>query len=242
MTGKTHREGGMLCAMVGFALLEHNNLLLPDVNELLQLAVMYPFCMWGSVASDLDHHWESCPSKDIPSWTINKALHITAPMQKSLEAVGDTKSGLYKFAKFFNAKHRSWQTHSDLTLYVLIGLLYLIFTGRFVLGTYDVAIASLILTGITMGVIAHFILDMLTPEGIYIVGLVALKKLFRLKRLPEKIHFVPKCKLFATGGKWEIFIQKLLRILTVLATLYIIFGVVWTDWVQYIPYEISLGG
>ena len=137
MTGKTHRAGGFLCSVVGFALLRENNLLLPNVNEGLQWLMMYPFCMWGSVASDLDHHWQSCPMKDPPSYVVNKLLHLTAPVQKSLEKAGDKKSGVYKVAKTFNASHRSWQTHSDLTLFVMIGLLIAVLNNNFGLGQID---------------------------------------------------------------------------------------------------------
>ena len=67
MTGKTHRVGGMLCCLGGYTLLEANGMLLGDVNPLLQLTIMYPFAIYGSTVSDLDHHWQSAPSKDIVS-------------------------------------------------------------------------------------------------------------------------------------------------------------------------------
>ena len=57
MTGNTHRAGGMLCSVVGFALLKEQGLLLPEINPCIQWLVMYPFCYWGSTASDLDHNW-----------------------------------------------------------------------------------------------------------------------------------------------------------------------------------------
>ena len=87
MTGKTHKMGGMLMSVVGFTVLKNNGLLLANVNEGLQWLMIYPFCMWGSIASDLDHHWDSCPSKDIPSWFVHKALHITEPAYKKLDSV-----------------------------------------------------------------------------------------------------------------------------------------------------------
>ena len=118
MTGKTHKVGGMLCAVSGFILLRNSNMLLPNVNEFIQLAVMYPFAMWGSTAPDLDHHWESCPDKTLPNYVVNKALHITKPLMKLTES--NKSSGVYKFAKMMNASHRSWQTHSDLTLLLVI--------------------------------------------------------------------------------------------------------------------------
>ena len=115
MTGKTHKMGGMLVSVVGFTLLKNNGLLQPDVNQGIQWLMMYPFCMWGSIASDLDHHWESCPSKDIPSWFVHKALHITEPVYRrldnSLSGKQKKSSIAYKIAKFFTARHRSWHTH-----------------------------------------------------------------------------------------------------------------------------------
>ena len=240
MTGKTHKQGGMLCAIIGYILLYKYNLLL-DANMYLQFLVMYPFCLWGSVASDLDHHWQACPQKDVISFIINKLLHITAPIQKACEEKGDRKSFKYRFAKTFNARHRSWQTHSDLTLGVMIYLLYLILNRKIFVSELDVALASLMLVGVCIGVIAHFALDMITPEGIYITILVVLNRLLNLK-IPEKLHLVPKIEYFATGGKWEQFIQKLLKVVTALATVYLIFGIFWTGWMAYVPFEISIGG
>ena len=242
MTGKTHRAGGMLCAVVGFTLLKQNGLLLPDVNEGLQLLVMYPFCMWGSIASDLDHHWESCPSKDIPSWCVNKVLHLTAPIQKQLESSGAKDTGICKFASLFNAKHRSWQTHSDLTLYAMIYILYQILYGSIFNSGTDIAIASLVITGLCIGMIAHLVLDMLTPEGVWVFFLVFLNRGLKLKKIPEKIHFVPKSKFFATGGKWELLIQRLVKVATVIAILYLVLFVYYSGWIAYLPFEISFAG
>lgn len=249
MTGATHRAGGMLVSVVGFAILREKGLLLPGVNEAVQWLVMYPFTMWGSVASDLDHHWESCPSKDIPSRAVNAALHITRPIKKVFDKTMSDSSKkhnpIYRFVDFFNASHRSWQTHSDLTLIAMLYLLYKVFTGGVGgLTAADSTIITLVLTGICLGVVAHFILDALTPEGIWLVGFAVLNwvlGLFKLKlRLPQKLHLVPKTQFFATGGSWEQFVQKILKICTVLALL-------WFAWVQfapvivqYLPFEIQI--
>lgn len=53
MLGKTHRSGGVMFMMVGFEVLRTKGLLLPDINPLLQLAVMYPVSQWGSTLPDL---------------------------------------------------------------------------------------------------------------------------------------------------------------------------------------------
>lgn len=217
MTGKTHETGGMFASLLGFAILKENGYLLEDSNLLVQWMVMYPFTMWGSVASDLDHHWKSCPRKDYPSRLVNMALHITKPIEEHT----NKGSVVNKVAGVLNASHRSWQTHSDFTLIFLFGLLYLLTHGIFgCFGAVDSRILLLVLMGITMGVAEHFILDMLTPEGITLVGLVILETLLKKVnpgiKLPTKLKFVPKSHFFATGQEWEKFVQKVLKIATYL--------------------------
>lgn len=248
MTGKTHRAGGMLCTVIGFSILQDKGFLLQDVNEGLQWLVMYPFCMWGSVASDLDHHWDSCPVRDYPSWLINKALHITKPLKDGMDntmSEGQKKKSLaYKFADCFCASHRSWQTHSDLTVVVLIYLLSAVMQGKFnFLSVADIPILTLILMGLTLGVLTHLILDVLTPEGIWLMGLVLLEKVLRLFNprisIPKKLHLVPHAKIFATGEAWESFIQKVLKIATVLSLVWFFLNTFYPDWRNLIPYTIS---
>lgn len=241
MTGKTHRAGGFLCSVVGFAVLKQHGLLLEGVNEGLQWLMMYPFCMWGSVASDLDHNWQSCPMKDPPSYVVNKALHLTAPIQKTLEASGDKKSGLYKFAKTFNASHRSWQTHSDLTLVLLFMLVVAVLNNSFGLGAVDALLLRIVVMGISLGMIAHFILDMLTTDGVKSVILSScgkgLRKASPSIRFPEKIRFVPKWHCFRTSGAWEEFVNKALKIMNVLAMIYLLWSVLGLS--QLFPYQIT---
>lgn len=248
MTGKTHKMGGMLVSLVGFAILREKGLLLPNVNEGLQWLVMYPFTMWGSIASDLDHHWDSCPQKDYPSKMVNMALHITKPVQKSLDKTLSEKEKkknlVYKISDLFNAKHRSWQTHSDLTLISMIALLWCTFSGMIPsLGAVDMTILTLVLTGICLGIIAHFILDVLTPEGIWLTILVILNKLLKLFNprinIPQKLHLVPHKEFFATGGKWEKLVQKVLKVATVVAVLWFLY-VLLEPWIStIIPYKIE---
>lgn len=249
MTGATHRAGGMLVSIVGFAILREKGLLLPNVNEAIQWMVMYPFTMWGSVASDLDHHWESCPSKDIPSRAVNMALHITKPAKKVLDKTMPESSRkhnpVYKLVDFLNASHRSWQTHSDLTLFAMLYLLYRVFTGGFGgLSPTDSAIVTLVLTGVCLGVVAHFILDALTPEGILLVIPAVVNSLLRLLKLriklPQKLHLVPKTSFFATGGSWEQFVQKVLKICTVLAITWLVYVQIAPFVARYIPWEIQI--
>ena len=193
MTGATHRVGGVVCALAGYTILEKKGMLISDVSPMLQLAVMYPFAIYGSTVSDLDHHWQSAPSKDIVSFCINKILHLTTELRKK------TKSKNPVLA-VFDAKHRSWQTHSDLFLLIMI-LLSIQAIGSSISGANSI-IMKLVFTGFILGIISHLILDMLTPEGIWSIVLTGVGKAFKIN-VPEKIHFVPKSKFFATGGSWE---------------------------------------
>ena len=239
MTGNTHKAGGMLISIIGFAMLKQNNMLAPDINIGLQWLLMYPFCMWGSVASDLDHNPNAIPMKDYPSKIVSGALHITEPLEKATEVSG---GAIHKVARFFNAKHRSWQTHSDLTLVTMLFILYKLLSieSLFTLGPMDLTIIRLVLTGICLGVIAHFILDMLTPEGIWLTGFAVLNRLIKKKVFPEKMHFVPHKKFFATGGKWELFIQKVLRVATWVALAWFLYTFLVPYLANYIPYDITI--
>lgn len=234
MTGSTHRNGGMLVSVVGFQVLRSNQLLLPDVNIGLQWLIIYAFCMWGSVASDLDHHWDSCPSHSYPDKAVNTILHLTKPLQegigKELSEKQKRESKIYKLSGVLNAKHRSWQTHSDITLFAMLFVLHKVMNGEFSqLGAVDVAISSLVLAGICLGVIAHLILDVLTPEGVWSSVLLLIKKLFPKLGLSGRLHLVPNTEYFSTGGKWESKVRLWLKWLTYLAIFYL-------AWVYLSPY------
>lgn len=236
MTGKTHKSGGMLCTLVGFLLLKWHNLLLPNVNDLLQFIVIYPFAMWGSVASDLDHHWDNCPDKSIPSYIVNKVLHIPTKTYKRLDMIltprQKKESRSYKVCKILSANHRSWQTHSDLTLMFFIFLLFSTLNGNIlgrVLTHAESTLLSLVLTGICIGIIAHFILDMLTPQGVWFTLGVVINRANKKNLLPEKIRVVPKMSLFATSSAWESFICSIIKKLTVVFTIIFLVDLVSPD-------------
>lgn len=242
MTGRTHRAGGYLCSIVGFALLREKGLLLEGVYPMLQWIVMYPFCMWGSVVSDLDHHWESCPMHDPPSYVINKALHPTQGIKNACEKSGDTRSSLYKFAKTFNASHRSWQTHSDLTLFCFVSLVYWVLNYGSSIGVINAVLLRVILLGASLGIIAHFILDMLTTDGVDSLVLKAIKAMLRklnprIKRFPTKLRFVPRMRCFRTNGSWEEWVYRLIKVLNILATLYLLWSILGVG--SLFPYEIT---
>lgn len=203
MGGKTHRVGGMLCVLTGYYMLESKGMLIKDVSPLLQMTVMYPFAIYGSIFPDLDHHEGSIPSKDIVSVAVNKCLHVG----KYLGV--DKKSNL---GRLLIAKHRSWQTHSDLFLVICLALMFS-FVGDGIHSANDV-ILKLVFTGFILGVISHMILDMLTPEGIWCLLFKNINKVVKIG-LPEKISLVPKSHFFATSGPWEVIVRKIMWVLCI---------------------------
>ena len=221
MTGATHRVGGVMCALAGYTLLESKGMLIADVSPILQLTVMYPFAIYGSTVSDLDHHWQSSPSKDVISFCINKVLHLTTDIRKTTKS----KNPLLGV---FDAKHRSWQTHSDL-FFVLMVLLSVYFINSGVSNASGI-IMKLVFTGFILGIISHLVLDMLTPEGIWSIVLTSIAKVFKIK-VPEKIHLVPKSKFFATGGSWEKFVRWAMWVISFILLARIIYEV--------LPYRIN---
>lgn len=215
MTGKTHRVGGMLCVLGGFTYLESKGLLLRNVNPLLQLTVMYPFALYGSIVSDLDHNANSIPSKDIVSVAINRVLHLTSGLNEST-------GGRNKVFGLLDAKHRSWQTHSDLFLVALIYALYqMVMETK--LATVESVIWSLVGMGFILGVISHLVLDMITPEGIWSFILVGISKVTGKKLIPKKLRLVPDSKFFSTGGPWESLVRNILWICCVVLFIRLIY-------------------
>ena len=235
MTGETHRAGGFLCSVIGFALLKENNLLLPDIHEGLQWLMLYPFCMWGSVAPDLDHNSHAIPLKDPPSKLINKVLHIGAPLENV--SAHNKKSTAYKVGHILNAHHRSWQTHSDLTLFLVLFALYKILSSQWKVGAMNAILLQIVLAGICIGLIAHFFLDMLTTEGVWSILLSCFSMAFRKK--PIKLHFVPKLKFFHTGDEWEEFVRKVINVCNWIGMFWLIYTIF--DLQQFVPFDISFG-
>lgn len=208
MEGKTHRLGGVLCALVGYSVIESKGMLIEGVNPLLQLAVVYPFALYGSIFSDLDHSWQSAPAKDPVSFVVNRYLHLTTRIRKKTEAKG-------KVLALFDAKHRSWQTHSDMFLLLLIAaFLAVLYSG--IPGVNGV-LFELMCTGFITGVVSHLLLDLLTPEGIWCI----LPSIIKGKRVT--ISLVPKTKFFSTGGRWEKIVQVLLWVAITVLTVRLLY-------------------
>lgn len=244
MTGETHQQGGVLVSVIGFSLLQKHGLLFSDVNLGVQWLMMYPFVIYGSVLPDLDHHWDSCPDRGLPSLVINKVLHAGKKPCKRMEETMTAKerrgSMIYKFCSIFYAKHRSWQTHSDLSFFVLLGFLMLLLNGKFAsLSAGDSLFLRIMLTGLTLGVMSHLVLDMMTIDGIHCLLFKAVNKLSKgTLKLPEKLRLVPKWGMFSTDTKWESFVRTLLKIATALSVLYLFYQAI----KGYLPYIISVGG
>ena len=195
MEGKTHRLGGVLCTLIGYSVLESRGGLTEGVSPWLQLTVVYPFALYGSVFSDLDHTWLSAPVKDPFSFIVNKILHLTTWLRKKTPAKG-------KLLAVFDAKHRSWQTHSDLFLVLLIAAFFAVLNSD--LPGVASVIFKLVAVGFITGVVSHLILDMLTIDGIWCI----LPSLIKGKRVT--IRLVPKSKFFSTGGRWEMIVRVVL--------------------------------
>lgn len=228
MTGKTHRVGGMLCVLGGYTLLDSKGLLLGNVSPLVQLLVMYPFALYGSTVSDLDHNLQSIPSKDIISLAINKILHLSSNVIHTV----DKGSSLENFLSIFNAKHRSWQTHSDLfLLFMLIASSYILNISS---TSADTAIIRLVSMGLILGIISHLFLDMLTPEGIWCIGLFVFSKVVKNKSIPQKISLVPHSKFFKTGGAWESIVRCVMWVMCFIFSIRIVLSIS--------PYSISFIG
>lgn len=204
MEGKSHRVGGVLAALGGYYMLKEQGFLIEGVTPLVQLAIIYPFSIVGSLLPDQDHHEESAPMKDVISLTFCKILHLTTKTRKRMKASGvSEKNTLYRLLGIFDAKHRSWQTHSDLSFFLICWMLLSIMSSSGGLLTAEGIIIKLISIGLVLGLLSHLVLDMLTPSGVWCLLFVGLNKLIGRRVLPEKIHFVPNRKFFATGGTWE---------------------------------------
>lgn len=149
MQGTTHRAGGMAFALVGFEVMHHNELLLPDVNPLIQLAIFYPIAQWSSTIPDLDHHWGSTPYKTPVTRILHFFLHLTKP------------------------KHRSWQTHSVLVTGGLMLLIYMLaFYGKVFFPDFsavDWVLIQLMTIGFILGLTSHLFLDLINPSGVHLI-------------------------------------------------------------------------
>lgn len=149
MLYKTHKAAGVLACLVAFDVMSKNGQLAPDINDIVQLAIIYPACSWASTAPDLDHALCNVKEQTPINIVINKLLHIG------------------------KCSHRSVQTHSVLFTggfcLLLFALLQLIGVGTGVINSNSVALVRLMLLGVTFGIASHLIMDSLTTAGIWLV-------------------------------------------------------------------------
>lgn len=237
MQGPTHRDGGTAAALGGFLALGSASVTV--IHPLIGLAVMYPFAVWASTAPDLDHDpgsvWadlkpgkkskgQSIPSKDIVSRSISYVLHLGKPFRG--------KPGM-GFASLLDCKHRSWQTHSEIPLLAVFGLLYWFSTGVTGFNAAELAILTWIVWGLGYGFFAHLVLDLLTPEGLPFATGMLLNKILHTSIFPKKIKIIPhvpptehgKPGFFSTGGTWEAIVFWVLRLVNLGLLGYIIYQV-----------------
>lgn len=215
MEGKTHYIGGSIGVIAGFILLKENGALLDNVSPIIQFSIMYPFGIYGGMLPDADHHPESSPLKDPIGRVFNRVLHIFNSPYKRLDELYSEdhkrKSLVYKLLKVLKCTHRSWQTHSELTLAFMLYVLYSL--SKVNASSIDATFTLLMVTGLTIGIISHLILDMLTSEGInFAIGFI-LKVFFPRLPIFQTIRLVPNWHTFTTGSPYELTIRSVLNVL-----------------------------
>jgi hypothetical protein len=231
MQGKTHARGGEVAAMTGYFILStrgslHSNL----VPDIVSFAIIYPFAIWGSKLPDQDHNYHAIPCRDTVSMGFYYLLHATKKLRDSMPQ----KSGyLYDTLGIFDAKHRSWQTHSFEVMILLIFITGLFSNPNAFSGMSPVSliILQLVFTGISLGWLSHIILDWLTPDGINCVTFQLINWSLGKHVLPDKIKICPQSHYFATGNGWELgskYFPGIRMILNVIAM--VLFVILLLDW------------
>ena len=145
MMYKTHKAGAVLGLLVAFDYMETGGLLIPSMNNLLQLAIMYPAASWGGTAPDLDHATSNIKEQTPFNMLVHRFLHL------------------------FKPRHRSWQTHSIIYTGGICAFLIwvsMIYGEHF--GSLEWKYIRLVLVGASVGVASHILLDALTVSGVYL--------------------------------------------------------------------------
>lgn len=143
MTAKTHVLGGMTLALGGFMYLDRSGLLLPDVNEALQMAIIMPYAIWSSTVPDLD--------QDKDSTAQNSPINFI----------------IQKFFNLIGAGHRSFKSHIVPVIVSL--LLYFAIAFNLICKSFngtETTIVGLITLGLFLGLGSHMLLDMMTRQGL----------------------------------------------------------------------------
>lgn len=220
MEGKTHYVGGAVATLAGYLVLsESGNLLSTDVvSPAFQFLIIYTGGMYGGRLPDIDHNSKSNPMKDPLGVFLNKVLHVfNRPFTKLDEYIEKRKawsmkkSLKYRLLKFLSCNHRAWQTHSEFTL-LLLYLLYKMpnVLGLGVKGVVDSVILDLFVTGLSLGVISHIVLDAMTYEGsVFAIG-TFIKTMWPRVPMITNVRLVPKIKTFTTGSPYEKMVRRIL--------------------------------
>lgn len=204
MEGKTHVLGGISAALAGTLLAQNGVTVTPlwglgegapkfsaaeyTVACFTVLVSTYVFAMVGAKLPDQDHNARAMPYRDPLGKTVWWMLHPGSFMPP---------------LKRFDAKHRSWQTHSDLTLILLLAANIALYAGALPIPADSPigGVWSVIFLGLSLGVLSHLFLDAITKEGVWLVvfGIIP-NRVMRSRIFPEKFRLVPKkSKYFKTG-------------------------------------------
>lgn len=171
MLYKTHKAAGVLTCLIAFDILRNRGALAPDINQWVQLAIVYPACSWASTAPDLDHALCNVKEQTPINILINKVLHLGS------------------------CTHRSVQTHSICFtggFCILLHFLCYWLSSWLNLDANSEAILQLFSLGVTLGIASHLIMDSLSTAGIWLIPnvkfrLVPATKMFATGGLWEKI-------------------------------------------------------
>lgn len=243
MLGKTHALGGSVAAFgsvlgvaSGIAAYHHVPVAQLDYRDVLPFVfVTYPMAIWASKASDMDHHTGSVPFRDPVSVSLHYVLHCTSGVRRFFPR----KSFVYKVLGFGDAQHRSWQTHSDLTLLLVWLLVVFAYNGTFT-SWFGVVLGQLsqwVTPGLALGFTAHIVLDFLTPEGMWLTVPLLVNTVLGRRVLPEKFKPIsPLVSLlslkvgkqraihyFSTGNGWEKAIQRVLFVASWILFLFVVY-------------------
>lgn len=194
MTYRTHKQYSIAFAYIALMILY--TLKLFDFNYYLCFPIILLISQWGAKFPDLDHNFNQIKDRNVLTWIINKLIHLTG------------------------GHHRSWQTHSwDICIIYAILSNYL--THKYMNGT-DAGLAFIINCGFISGWVSHLFSDMLNGVGIRLfcwykqtIALVP-KRIYLLpKKIVNKFKKERQSKfiiVFNTGGDWELFNYKVMRV------------------------------
>lgn len=190
MTYETHQKFSLFWALIGVMILYTSDLM--SINYYLALILVIPYASTGAKFPDLDHGWHNIKDKNVVTFIINQAIHLT------------------------KGRHRSWQTHSIdiVTILTVVGFIlpgFLVRRGILEIDLVSLTIINIIFVGFMLGWWSHIVADMMTPDGVRLTCF----RDFKVKLVPRKFLWFS----FGTGGEWEEFICKLTGWLNIVVTI-----------------------